>query len=194
MGMSGGSVRTTVGTAVRGTYPPQGSTTDDPLANVTIALFANDQPAILQYGTGSGRFDRLSCSDRAIPAGSSVTYDLYTGTDLLDLVGGTTPLRYVRFLKIGIVSGGDTSGVRVGGAASDEWVGFFEAAGDSFDIFPDGPPFMAGSPAGKAVGASTKNVKIENLGAEEVVVRIVLAGSVVVPGAWTGFWGFLTYP
>jgi hypothetical protein len=177
MALAGGSLRTTIGTTVRGVYPPQGDATDPPLASTTVSHFANDQPAILQFGTGAGTFDLLSCSDREIPAVSSVTYDLYTGTDLAGLVGETAAFRHVRMLKISIVSGGDTSGVRVGGAASDEWVGFFESAGDSLDIFPDGPPFMVGSPAGKAVGAATKNLKIENLGAVEVVVRIVIGGT-----------------
>jgi hypothetical protein len=191
MGLSGGSLRTTLGAAVKATYPPQGI--GDELETIRVSQFANDQPSVLQFGTGSGRFDRLTLSDRSILPGASATWDLYTGTDLLGLAGETCAFRTVRQVKVSIVSGGDTSGVRVGGAASDEWVGFFESAGDSLDIFPDGPPFWVGSPAGKAVGASTKNLKVENLGAAEVVVRVLIAGAISAAGEWMGF-GLLTYP
>jgi hypothetical protein len=195
MGQVGGSVRASTGTTVRGVYLPQGVVSaDDPQRNNAVARHANDAVATLEYGTGSGFVDRTSVSDRAVAAGSSVTWDLYTGTDLPGLQDEAAPFRLVKFLKISILSGGDTSGVRVGGAAADEWVGFFESAGDSLDIFPDGPPFLVGSPAGKAVGSSTKNLKVENLGASEVVLRVVVAGSTTAPGEWVGFFGLLTYP
>jgi hypothetical protein len=74
-------------------------------------------------------------------------------------------------------SGQFDCGVRIGGAASNEWVGFFAAAGDKALIFPGGPPFLAGSPAGVAVGTSTKNLLIENLGAVSVTVGIQVAGT-----------------
>ncbi len=195
MAQSAGSLRSFTGTTVKGTYLPQGVLDDgNPLRSNEIRRLANDEITTLQFGTGAGAIDRTSVSDRAIPAASSVTYDLYTGTDLPGLQDEAAPFRLVKFLKVSITSGGDATGVRVGGAAADEWVGFFVAAGDKLDIFPGGPPYLAGSPAGKAVGSSTKNLKIENLGASEVVVRIVVGGSVVAAGAWVGFFGILTYP
>lgn len=195
MGQSAGSLRAFTSTTLKGTYQPQGIVTPgEEQRNNEIKRTANDEIATLEYGTGSGTFERECVSDRSILAGSSVTYDLYTGTDQPGLQDESAPFRVVRFVKVSIVSGGDTSGVRVGGAAANEWVGFFASAGDQFDIFPNGPPYLAGSPTGKAVTSSTKNLKIANLGAVEVVVRIVLAGSIHVAGEWTGFWGFLTYP
>jgi hypothetical protein len=71
------------------------------------------------------------------------------------------------------MSGGDTSGVIVGAAASNEWVGFFGASGDTLTIYPSGPPFAVGSPAGVAVGTTTKNLKIANAGAAAVLYALL---------------------
>lgn len=195
MPQTDGSIRSTVGTTVRGIYRSAGVVSADlPLKVADIKRFSATE-TVLQYGTGSGYIDREIITDRAIPASSSVTYDLYTGTDLVGLQDESAPFRTVKYLEISVLSGGDTSGVRIGGAASNEWVGFFVAAGDKQDIFPSGPPFVVGSPAGKAVTSTTKNLKIENLGAAEVVVRIVIGGSINPPGGFTGlFGGLLTYP
>jgi hypothetical protein len=192
MGQTAGSIRSVVSTTVRAVYAAQGVAGDDPLKDVTAQLPANSQMTTLEYGAGSGYVDRTTVSNRAIPASSSVTYDLYTGTDLRGPAGETTPLRLVKYLEISVVSGGTSSGVRIGGASSNEWVGFFAAAGDMADLFPGGPAFAVGSPAGKAVGSTTKNLKIENLGTSEVVVRIVTGGSIIAGGYLMGLLG-LTY-
>ncbi len=191
-----GYLRSLTNTTLRGVYRPDGVVSEtDPLRSADIKRGANAQVGTLNYGVGSGYVDRLCVKDIAIAAGSSTTLDLYTGTDLLGLQDEAAPFRTVKYLEVGIWSGGDTSGVRIGGAAANEWVGFFVAAGDKLDIFPSGPPYRVGSPAGKAVTSTTKNLKIENLGAAEVVVRVVVGGSIVPPGGFTGlFGGLLTYP
>lgn len=193
MPQTDGYIRSITNTTLRGVYTPSVVDPDDTLRAADIKRASNDAITTLNFGVGSGYVDRSCVKDIAIPAGSSVTLDLYTGTDLPALQEEAAPLRRVKFLKVAVLSGGDTSGVRIGGAASDEWVGYFAAAGDKFDIFPGGPPFSVGSPAGKDVGATTKNFKMENLGAAEVVLRVSAGGSVVAPGAWTGFFGLLTY-
>lgn len=151
--------------------------------NVITAPFARINRADTQslaYGTASGKADIIAATNVEIGATSSATYDLYTGSDIKELLSGATaPFRKIKAVGIAITAGGDTSGVRIGGAASDEWVGFFVAAGDKMDIFPSGPPFVVGSPAGKTVGNTTKNLKIENLGAAAVSLLIVIAGTSV---------------
>lgn len=153
----------------------------------------------LSFGTGTGGANLVCAGEFILAASASLEIDLYSGgttaSDLTDVFTGAAPFRLVKGLSVEIVSGGTASGVRVGGATANEWIGFFEAAGDSLDIFPSGPPFAVGSPAGKAVGATTKKLRIENLSTTaSVQVRVTAAGSSWSVGEWTGFWGFLTYP
>ena len=178
MAMTDGTVAFSSKLALTGTYPPQGVTTGG-AASIRVPWAANNDPAALTYGTSSGLVDLITCSDRTLTAGSSGTYDLYTGTDLADLVGGTCAFRKVKLIQIAIVTGGDTAGVTIGNAASNGWAAFFGAAGNTMTIYPNGPAFAQGSPAGVAVGSSTKNLKVLNNGAASVTVRITIAGTSV---------------
>ena len=194
--MSDGSVRPSAGTVVRGVYLNQGAVTPgSPLKTFTIPDTDAAEINPIAFGTGSGRMDRITISDRPIAAGASVTYDLFTGSDLLDQAGGTCAFRTLRFWKVTIITAAGTSGVRVGGAASNEQLGWFVAAGDKQDIFPGGPPFQQGSPAGKAVSSTTANLKIENLSTTaQIVVRVIATGSIQEAGYATGMIGGPTYP
>lgn len=131
----------------------------------------------LSFGTASGLADIVAVAEVDIAGAGSATYDLYTGTDIKDMFGGTAAFRKIKSLVVQIMSGGDTSGVVIGGAAADQWVGFFGASGDTLTIYPSGPPFVVGAPAGVAVGSSTKNLKIANAGAASARVRISIAGT-----------------
>lgn len=175
MAMTDANVRASASCNLTGVYAPQGVSGD--LNNLKLTQPVSTQIQALTYGTASGQVDLVTCSLRTLLATASATYDLYTGTDLKDLAGLTCAFRKVKFIQISIDSGGDASGVRIGGAASDEWVGFFSAAGDKYKIFPSGPPFLGGSPAGVAVGAATKNLLVENLGAVSVTLAIVIGGT-----------------
>lgn len=192
-GMTGGVVRSSSSTVSKGTYRPQGVASSD-LNDTHITQTAATEITALEYGTGTGRIDHTTHSDRVLAPGASATYDIYVGTDLKDLGGLTCAFRKVRYLKIAIVDGGDTSGVRIGAAAANEWVGFFAAAGDMYKIFPDGPPLEGGSPAGVAVTSTTKNLKIENLGAVNVTVRIVITGTAHTSGSAGGWCWLWTHP
>lgn len=195
MGMTGGSVRTILTATAKAVYPPQGIPSEGaPLKDIALTQFANDQPTTLQHGLGAGTFDHYTLSDRAVLPNSSVTYDLFTGTDLRGPVGETCPFRIVRQVKIAILSGG-ASGVRVGGASSNEWLGWFAAAGDQRDIYAGGPPFWDGDPEdGKPVTSSAKNLKIENLSTTtEAVIRVFVSGSVHAPGTPIGWLWAWTY-
>lgn len=172
------SAGASVGISVGATFPPQGVTTyaDAIQHGQTTGI----DITALTFGTGSGQCDLITCSDRTLAISTAATYDLYTGTDLKDLIGGTCAFRKVKWIMVSITADGDSSGVRIGGAASNAWVSFFADTSDMCKIFPGGPPYFAGSPAGVAVGATTCNLKVENLsGAISVAVRITICGTSV---------------
>ena len=191
MGMTDGLLRASQGLALRGVFEPQGF--NGTLKDTTIRQTATGE-IVLNFGTFTSEVDTLICQDKVLLASASATYDLYTGTDLLDIDGQTAALRLVKYVGVFVVSGGSSSGVRVGGAAANTWSAFFDDTSDKYQIFPSGPPFQGGSPAGLAVGSSTKNLKIENLSTSAAVtVRIVIGGNRVVAGMLMGILG-LTYP
>lgn len=173
--MSAGGLTASSSVAVTGTYPPQGVGTT--LDNTIISQKANNSVTPITYGTTSGKANLITCSVRTINATTAVTYDLYTGTDLKDLDGQTCAFRGIKFIQVSIVSGGDATGVRIGGAAANTWVAFFADVSDKCLIFPGGPAYQGGSPAGIVVGVATKNFKIENLGAVAVNVEVVAVGT-----------------
>lgn len=177
MAATDAKLRASFGMACDMTFPPQGVSST--LDSHVISQTANSQMTTLTFGTTSGKVDLVTCSDRTLLTTASVTYDLYTGTDLKDLDGVACPFRKIKFVGVTIISGGDTAGLRIGGAASNQWIAFFADVSDKSLIFPSGPPFIQGSPAGVAVGAITCNLKVENLAAVSVTYRILIAGTSV---------------
>lgn len=172
--MTAGGWALTTAVRVNGLLTP----TNQPVGAPIIITDGADQN--LTYGTASGKADIICFQTRTINATSTLTLDLYTGTDLKDLYGDTAALRKVKGICVWVDSGGDTAGVRIGGAGTNPWSAFFaDGASDKHLIFPSGPPYLGGSPAGVAVGALTCNLKIENLGAVSVVVGIAVAGTSV---------------
>jgi hypothetical protein len=152
----------------------------------------------LTYGTGSGKIDIFCAGEFILPASSSLTLNLFDGgattSDLVRIVtGAAAGMILCKSLTVSVVAGGDSSGVAVGGAASNAFFGFLNASTDKVKIYPDGPALTMGSPAGATVSSSAKNVKIENLStAEPVIVCVTADGSSVIPGMWMGF-GLWTY-
>lgn len=132
----------------------------------------------LAFGTGSGQADILILTTRPLANGASETIDLYAGTTLKDVFGENAPLRKVKSIMVWVESGGDAAGVVVGGATSNGWIGFFADKTDKAKVFPSGPPYLAGSPAGVAVETpSDLNLRVENLAAVSVVYGIMIAGT-----------------
>lgn len=178
--MTNGSFQASCSVQLSGTFPPQGVLSlVSPLRNTVIGQAASAQPD-LTYGAGTGKVNLIVCSDHDLAASGGAddaTYDLYTGTDLRDLDGGAAPFRVVRYAAVFIITGGDSAGVRVGGAASDCWPAFFADATDKWLIKPGGLPFQGCTREGVAVGTTTKNLYVENLGAVPVTIRTIVAGS-----------------
>lgn len=176
MALTSGSFALSVSTKAAGTIASQGNAPSNAVTDPSTTA-SSGRTQSLSYGTTSGKADIICCAEISLSATTAATYDLYTGTDIKDLFGGTAAFRKVKAVVVEIRSGGDASGVAIGGAASNAWAGFFADATDKALIFPSGPPYVAGSPAGVAVGSSTKSLKVENLGAVAVVLRVYLAGT-----------------
>lgn len=198
MGLKSGSrVSSQAQLVTRLVYPPPGTVPPDgALRDIRIQQTDTVQPTTLPLGTGVGTFDLSCINDKSIPASSSLMFDLFTGTDLPGAEGETCAFRIVRRVWISILSGG-TSGIRIGGAASNEFSAWFVASGDKSDIYAGGPHFDQGdAQVGKTVTSSTKNLKVENLSTTAAaVVRISVTGSAQVVGGWVGPWfGLVTYP
>ena len=195
MGFSAATLTVNTTVKVSGSIPAPGNAPSNTLTSPSTQP-TTTATQTLTYGTSSGKLDVPCAGEYEIAAGGSLTLNLYDGgittSDLVTLFGVAATLRNCKSLAISVKSGGDTSGVRIGAASSNEFVGWFAAAGDCLDIFPDGPAFSVGSPAGKAVTSSAKNVKITNQGAVAVVVQVVAGGTTVVPGTAMGVLG-LTY-
>lgn len=200
MALSGGSLSVSTTVKAVGRLPGPGNTAANSIPDVTRTV-SGGTSGELSFGAGSGKGNLVCMGEFSIAASGTLTLDLYAGgatsSDLTDLYGDAAPFRLVKELVVEIIDEGTdtTSGVRVGGAASQAWVGFFADSSDKLDIFPDGPPYAVGSPAGKAVGSTTNNFKIENLSTTSArVVRVSAGGSRVQAGEWMGFFGLLTYP
>lgn len=195
MGFNAGTL--TIDTVVRvaGGLPAPGNAPSNTLTGPTTQTNLTASQS-LTYGTSSGKMDVPCNGQFIIAAGGSLTLNLYDGgtttSDLTTLFGDAASLRNVKSLSVVVTSGGDASGVKVGAASSNEFVGWFSAAGDAAVIYPSGPALSFGSPAGKAVTSSAKNLKLENLGAAAVIVSVVAAGTTVVSGSAMGVLG-LTY-
>ncbi len=131
------------------------------------------------YGTASGQCDILCAADYLMTTGASLTLDIYTGTDLPNVFGGTAPFRKLKAVFLGVLSGGDAAGVTIGNAASNGNALFFGAQNDTWTVFPGGVPLQGSSPAGVTVDATHKNVLIHNNSAVSVTVRFILGGTSV---------------
>lgn len=156
----------------------QGNASPNGLAVPTYGPGSNDGQS-LTYGTASAKADIYCAVQNTLAATTAATYDLYVGTDLKDVYGGTAAIRTLRGICIVIEDGGDASGLRIGGAATNATPLFFGNANDLWTIFPSGPPFAGGSDAGVVLTALLKNLKVENLGAVPVTFTVYLAGSSV---------------
>ncbi len=148
----------------------------------------------LAYGVGDSRFDIPVDVVRTIVASGTLTIDLFGGVDLLDRFGRGANFRKVKSLSIHVDDGGDSNGVRIGGAGSNAWLANFGATTGTWDIFPDGPPMLIGSPAGITVSSTSKNLLLTNRSSTSAVNLVIrIAGSCAVGGVVTGIPGMPLY-
>ena len=191
--MNGGTFRASTGITATGVKAPQGNGLDEFLSDAKVTASGSAQQSV-SYGTGEGRFDLMVSQTRGLGPGASETFDLYTGTDVLTVFGETANFRVIRTVGIYVVSGGDTSGVAIGGASSNVWTGFFSDSTDKVKVFPSGPALVMGAPGGVAVTSTTCNLKVANLGAVSVSYRLIIVGAAAYVGTPIGLLLSLTYP
>jgi hypothetical protein len=155
----------------------------NPQGTATVALDKPTTSAVgsgelnLSFGTGSGEADIHCAGDFTLTAGASVTWDIYTGTDFKDVFNQTAAFRKLKGIFVAITSGGDTAGVTIGNAASNQCGLWFGAVTATWKIYPSGTPFIGSQPAGLTIAAGNANLKITNSSAVSVTVRVVLSGS-----------------
>lgn len=169
--MTSGSWRLSTAVRFAGTHLPSGGVRAVPV-NLTKGPTQS-----LGYGTAGGTLDVPVVRRLTIPDGTSETLNLYDGS-LLDVFGQPAPFRTLRSVAVWVESGGDATGVVVGadGVVADPVPIFLTGTNPRVTVYPSGPAFSAGSPAGVAVDATHRNLKLTNAGAADAVVVVALAG------------------
>ena len=168
--MDDGSWRISVGLNCQGTTAP-GYYVAQPSVSPTCSF-----QQVLAFGAGSGECNLIVVHERPLGAGLSETLNLYDGT-LTDIHGDAAPFRLLKAVCVGIVSGGDTSGVTIGNAATNGHPLFMGGATHTHTLYPSGLPYLGAKPAGIAVTSSAANVKVTNNSAALVTYRIAAAGT-----------------
>lgn len=176
MASAAGSLQLTAQAVIAGvTINPQG-TAAVTLSQPTAEANGTGEQTI-SFGTASGQGNLFLAGDFTLTAGASVTFDLFAGTDFKDLFGQTAAFAKLKAIFVGIITGGDTAGVTIGNAASNQLGLWFGAVTQTWTIYPSGAPLVGGQPAGVTVDNTHKNLKILNAGAVGVTVRVILVGS-----------------
>lgn len=175
--LTGGTLQIGANIDISGvTIDPQG-TAAAAITSPTATMNGAGQQTF-DFGTASGECDILCAADYELTTGASVTINIYSN-GLPNLFGGDANFRSLRAIFFQVLSGGDSVGVVIGGAASDPHPLFFGADDQTWTIFPDGSPLTNSCAAGVPVTVGAENIKILNAGAVTVIVRVALGGTSV---------------
>ncbi len=176
MALTAGSWQGSTGAQINGaTIAPQGNASPNTLTSPSVSESSSGSDS-LSFGTTSGKGDIYCAVQVALGIGANVIYDIYTGTDVLDVYGKTAAFRTLRRIYVRIATGGDASGLTIGAPGSNGNKLFFADVSDAWTIFPTGPAFPGGSDAGVVVDATHKNIKFLNNGAVALTFDLFLAG------------------
>jgi hypothetical protein len=155
---------------------PQGNA-----ATVTLELPTVDEigtaDQVLTFGSDEGLGNIYCAGDFDLAPAGAMTIDLFAGTDLRDVFGGTAAFAKLKHIFVSVIDGGDEDGVTIGDAAANPLGLWFGAADGTWTIYPGGAPFLGGESVGVTVDNTAKNILFTNNGAEAVTIRIILAGS-----------------
>lgn len=191
MGFSAGRCTVTTSVSLSASIPAPGNAPAKTVSDPSTSISPNNTFS-LTYGTSSGEADIFCEGEFTIAASSSLTLNLYDGgtttSDLVRLLtGAAAALVTCKSLTIAVTSGGDTSGVTVGAAASNIFAGFFGDTSDTVTIYPSGPALSLGCPAGVTVSSTAKNLKLTNNSTtDSVTVQVTAVGTSVTVGTVMG--------
>lgn len=176
--LTAGIARASVQLAITGaSIAPQGASASTIVVPTADAVGAGQ--VNIEYGTASGQCDIYCAAEYVLATGGATqTIDIYAN-GLPNLFGGTADFRKLKVAYVGIVSGGDSGGVTVGGAASNANKMFFTDQTDKMVTRPSSVPFIGSAPDGITVDATNRNIKIENTGSVSVRVLVILCGTSV---------------
>ena len=177
--LTGGSIQGATSIQVKGTAAPQGTASSTTLQSLTTTVTGSAQES-LTYGTATGQVNLIVAQDRTLAASSNETLDLYgSTTPLADIFGANALFRHIKYIAIYIVSGGDVSGLQIGNAGSNPFLGPFGGTSPTVLIYPNGPGFQVGEPTvGWAVTTAAGQLKITNESSSvSVNYRIVIGGT-----------------
>jgi hypothetical protein len=198
MGFSSGSASVQTTVKVAATIPPPGNAVANSLP-ATTPTPSDSGTQTVPYGTSPGKADVYCVGQYQLAAGASITLNLYNGgatpNDLTRLDGTAANLRNGRQLFARVVSGGDSTGVAVGGAGSNPWYGPLGSATAAPLIYPDGPPLPLGSlTANFTVTATAKNLLLTNNSpTATATVNVFVVGVSVTAGTLMGLFPLFTY-
>lgn len=134
-------------------------------------------PFAWSFGDGEGEADGVLFAYGQIAPSGVVTFDLFNvqNDDTLANFNQGFAFQTIKFVMVELLpnSSGGASGIRVGGGSWDGWL----SAGGTHDVEEGGPPYLAGSDAGKPVTAAVRTLQITNLDASaEATVRLTVLG------------------
>lgn len=177
--LTGGTWQASAAVRISGAaIAPQGNAASTTLTSPTTDANGSGQHNT-SYGVGAAQADILCAGDFDIAPAGTLTLDIYTGTSLLNVFGGTAPVRKLKDIFFTITAGGDAAGVTIGNSGVNAHALFFGDQTQTWTIFPSGPPLIGGSDAGVVVDATHKDIKLVNGGTVGVTVRVMLAGTSV---------------
>lgn len=115
---------------------------------------------------------------RRLAAGANETFDLTALTFQMLGVTATLPAFVeIRAICVVLESSGQGVYIEVGGAASNEFVGPFVAAGDKIKVHAGSPFLVANIFDGWTVSGSAKNIKINNPSGVDVSYEMCILGT-----------------
>ena len=134
-------------------------------ATPNTAQSSYDTKVEYTLGTGSQNISNPLVTVEEIAGGASGTIDLFALTAPPSNLNLNLSYAKIKMIVVELIANDDDStgslGVRVGAAASNRFDGWLNPGGWN-DVDTGGMPYIAGSPSGRAVSASARNLQILN--------------------------------
>ena len=128
----------------------------------------------LQYtdGTAAGQAQKIWHDQRDLAAGGNEELDLQALARTVFGDSAQVVFSAIKSLLIEVTNG--TGPLRLGGAATNPWQGPLSSGG-TLDV-GSGDIFFQSNQNGWSVSATAKQLKLENLGSDQLTYRIILVG------------------